>query len=169
MSAPDHLRRNHRIHAASHFFTHSKYLDRQTRLFRVFKIAGRYFRDPLGVNILIIYLFSVREGCQDRNLTAGVISFDIRRRILLRIAKLLRLFQYILKIGSLVCHFRKDKVRRSIEDPVDLLDLIGRNALVQWPYDRDAAAHARLKEEIDLFVFCDLDQLGAVCRHQFLV
>ena len=59
---------------------------------RIPDIRRRDVRDPLRVNILIVHLLSADQGSQNRNLSAGIISFYIRSRIFLRISLVLGIF-----------------------------------------------------------------------------
>ena len=99
--------------------------DRHTQSFRVTDIGCGDLRDTLGVDILVIHLLIKSQGGKDSDLPAGIITFHIRLRIALRITQSLSLLQHIVKIGTLLNHFRQDVICGSVQDSCDLVDLIG--------------------------------------------
>ena len=109
-----HLRSHHSIYIISNFFACTKNFDRCIDLLCIFKI----FRCDLGntfcINILIINLLTICQRRQNGNLTAGIVTFHICRRIFFCISEFLGLFQDNIKIRPFFCHFRQNKVCRSI-------------------------------------------------------
>ena len=67
----------------------SEELDRRTHMCRVAGIHGSDFCDSLGRDLLVVYFFSCCDRSQDRDLSAGVISFNICLRVALRVAQFL--------------------------------------------------------------------------------
>ena len=94
---------------------------------------------------------------------------DIGGGIPFGIAELLSQGQRVLEAHALLDHLGEHEVGGAVEDTGDLIHLVGREALVDRAQDRDAAAHARLEQEVEVAVFRDLQQLVPLGRHQFLV
>lgn len=69
----------------------------------------------------------------------------------------------------LAAHLGEDKVGGAVEDALDVVDLVGAQALVQRPDDGDAAADACLKQQLDPVFVGQLQQLGALLGDQLLV
>ena len=111
--------------------------------------------DTFCINILKINLLPGDERRKDRDLAAGIISFHIRFRIALRIAVVLSLFQDLIIISPFIKHLTEHIVGCSIQDACDFFDLVCCQAGIQCADDRDAAAHARFKQEIKLSVTCN--------------
>ena len=109
------------------------------------------------------------RGCQDRHFPPCVQSLDIRRWIRLRIPQLFRPLEGLIKVFVLLKHFGQDIVRRPIDDPHHIGELIACQALLQRPDDRNTAGHCRLKEKVHTVFLRCRQQLAAMHRYQILV
>ena len=116
-----------------------------------------------------IYVTAVNERSKDADLAARVVAFHVGGRIFFGVAVLLRYAQDRIERQALVDHLGQDEICRAVQDAVDLVDLVGGKALRQRAQDRDAAAHARLAQEVDVVLLSDLQQHVALGRDQFLV
>ena len=85
----DQLRSYHCTHLVANLFAGTKDLYLCAHLLCIGNVSVCDPGDTLGVDILKIKLFSISQRCQDRNLTACIITLDICRRILLCIALIL--------------------------------------------------------------------------------
>ena len=66
-------------------------LDGSAHCLRVPDVRRRDLRNTLCVNILKIHLLSAYQGCQDGDLAAGIVSFNVSGRVFLRITLRLRI------------------------------------------------------------------------------
>ena len=66
-------------------------------------------------------------------------------------------------------HAGEHEVGGAVEDARDFVHLVGGQALVDGAEDRDAAAHACLKQEVKVVVFRNFQQLVALGGHQLFV
>ena len=75
-------------------------LNRSSELGRIAEVRAVNLRNALGVYILKVHLFARHERRKNRNLTAGVMSLDIRLRIPLRIAETLCIRKHIAELSA---------------------------------------------------------------------
>ena len=125
--------------------------------------------DPLGTDILRIDVFPERKRRKDADFAAGVVALDICGWVAFGIAELLRECEGVLEPHALADHLGEDEVGSAVEDTGDLVDPVGREAHMQRADDRDTAAHARLKQIVDLVFPREREQLRALLRNQLLV
>ena len=109
------------------------------------------------------------EACQYTYLPAGVRTLHVRRGVPLGIAQLLGQLQSLFKAHMLPYHLCEDKVRGAVQNTCYLADLVGGKALADGPYNRYAAAHTGLKEEVQVIPLGQSQKLRTLSRHQFLV
>ena len=111
------------------------------------------------------------EGDRGENgeLMRGIDAVDVEARIGLGITQLLRLFQHLAEIAAAVTHLRQDVIAGAVQDAVDALDPVRREALAQRFQDRDAARHRRLEGERDVIFRREPGELVAVMRQHRLV
>ena len=110
----DHHRSNKGINLASRHTAGAKKLHRGPHLFRIFEINIRDPGNPLRINILKVHFPSSCHGCQNGNLSAGVMSFHVSLRVAFRISQVLRFLQGVLKGFTLFIHLGKNKVGGSV-------------------------------------------------------
>ena len=146
-----------------------KKLDSHAKLFCIFHICRCDLCDSFCINILVIQEFSVCKWRKDGDLTACVSTSYVCSRICLCIALCLSFLQNRIKITVLCAHLVKHVVGGSVKDSCDLIDLICCQWRIQCTNDRDTAAAACLKKEIDIFFFCDLHELGTMLGYQSLI
>lgn len=106
---------------------------------------------------------------QNTDFTASVVAVDIGGGIPFGVAQLLRQRQGILEGSAVVNHLGQHKIGGAVENTRDLIHLIGRQALIQRAQNRNTAAYAGFKQEIQVPVPGNGQQLVALGRHQFLV
>ena len=106
---------------------------------------------------------------QDAGLAPGVDAGHIRRGVRLGVALFLGGLQGGPEGLTVLRHLGQDIVGGSVEDAVDLLDLVGPQAVHQGVQQGDAAAHAGLKEVLHIVRLRQLQKLPAPLRHQLLV
>ena len=114
-------------------------------------------------------MLAVDQGGQDADLAARIVTLDVGCRIFFGVPVLLRHPQHRIEIQTVVDHFGQDEIGRSVQNAVKCVDLVGGQTLRERTQDGDTAAHAGLKQEIDVVVFGDLQQDVTFCRDQFLI
>ena len=96
-------------------------------------------------------------------------SLHIRLRVALRVPELLRSAEHRVKIRAIPVHLRQDVVGRPVQNAGHPRDVLLRQSRVQRAEQRNAAAHARLKE-VAAVVHCGRrHQLRSERGHQLLV
>ena len=106
---------------------------------------------------------------QDAGLAPGVDAGHVRRGVRLGVALFLGGLQGGPEGLAPLRHLGEDVVGGAVEDAVDLLDLVGPQAVHQGVQQGDAAAHAGLKEVLHIVRLRQLQKLPAPLRHQLLV
>ena len=110
--------------------------------------------------------------CQRRKqheLGARVKAIDIGAGVGLGVSQTLRLFQHRGKRHVALFHFGEDVVAGAVQDAVERLHAVARNALAQHRMNRDAAAHAGLHRQIDAGADGAIPDFGTASGHEFLV
>lgn len=87
---------------------------------------------------------------QNTDFTASVVAVDIGGGIPFGVAQLLRQRQGILEGSAVVNHLGQHKIGGAVENTRDLIHLIGRQALIQRAQNRNTAAYAGFKQEIQV-------------------
>lgn len=131
-------------------------------------ILQRQAGDAFGMYAFRINMLAIAKGSQNADLAAGVMAFNIGRRVFFCISKLLRQFERLVKGHVFVDHFGQNKVGRSVENPCDLFNAVGGQTQVQRLNDRDAAANTGFKKEVDVVFFSSCQKLGSLCRNPAL-
>ena len=121
------------------------------------------------MDCLRVDLPAVGQGSQDADFAAGVDAIDVGGGVALSVAERLRLLQRLGEGAVFAAHLGEDEVGGAVEDALDVVDLVGAQALVQRPDDGDAAADARLKQQLDPVFAGQLQQFGALLGDQLLV
>ena len=116
-----------------------------TEFFCVLYVFCRNLRNSFCIYIIKCHSGMECDRCHDRYFTSGIQSFDIGCRVCLSIAKLGSKCQCIAKIHAFFDHLGQDKVRCTIDNTDDFLDLICRQTLLQWTDDRDCSCYGCLK------------------------
>ena len=106
---------------------------------------------------------------QDAGLAPGVDAGHVRRGVRLGVALFLGGLQGGPEGLAPLRHLGEDVVGGAVEDAVDLLDLVGPQAVHQGVEQGDATAHAGLKEVLDAVRLRQFQKLPAPLRHQLLV
>ena len=78
----------------------SKKFDTSSQCFRVFDIGCCNLCDSFCMDVLEINLLPTYQRCENRNLSAGIMSLDISGRICFCISFLLCIFQYIFELRT---------------------------------------------------------------------
>ncbi len=86
-----------------------------------------------------------------------------------RISVFLRQAKCVFKAHLILNHAGQDEIRRAVEDPGNLVNFIGCQALADRPDNRDSSANACLKEEIDVVFFSGLKQFVPFRRYKPLL
>ena len=166
----NHIRRDLGIIGAVHLAAGSKQSYDPAKLLSVKHILFCHMGDALRRNRLIIDLLSCHYRAKDRYLAAGIISFDVRFRIALRVTLLLRLLENTGHLASVMVHLGQDIIRRSVQYACYLIDIIYRqHAARQGTDDRYASADARFIHEIHVMFDGELHKLNALRRNEVLV
>ena len=121
------------------------------------------------MHLLRINVLAVGKRSKNTDLTAGVMAFNIRRGIALRISELLRKGKRILKGHILINHLGQNEIRRTVKDTGDLDHIVGSQALTHRTDNRNAASDACFKEKVYILLLGDLQKLCSLGCHQFLV
>ena len=114
-------------------------------------------------------MFAEAKRRQNANFAAGVLPFDIGRRVFFRIAVVLREFERVFKGHLLFNHHCENKVGRAVENAGNFIDFVGGKALGNRADNRNPAADRRFKQKVDVVFFRHFQKLIAFCRDQFLV
>ena len=109
------------------------------------------------------------QVCQNADLASGVDALHIGGGIRLGVALGLGLPQGVGKEGAGTDHAGQDIIGSTVQNAVHLVDTVGGHTLGQGVQDGDAAAHAGLKQVVDVFLLRQCQQLTAMLRHQLLV
>ena len=133
------------------------------------EIGRRDGGDAFDVDRLRIDARAEGQARQDRELLRGVVTFDVKRRIGLRIAQPLRLLEAFGEGQLLLRHTREDVIAGAVEDAVDARDRIAGESFAQCFHDRDGAADRGLEIERDAALLGKLRKRYAVMREQRLV
>ena len=99
----------------------------------------------------------------------GVETVDIGRRIGFGITEFLRLGEDVREGAALLAHFRQDVIAGAVENAVDAVDAVRREAFAQRLDDRNAAGDRRLEIERHAGRFGGFGKGTAVHREQRLV
>ena len=144
-------------------------LDHAAPCFRIFHISRFDLGDTLGMYRVGIDMLAEREGGEDTDLAACVMTLDVRLGIAFRIAQLLCELERFIKAHTLMDHLGEDEVSGAVEDARDLADVVRDQTLVDRTDDRDAAADSRLKHEVGVLLGRNRQQLRAVGGDQLFV
>ena len=110
-----------------------------------------------------------RDPRQDGQLLGRIRTVHVHARIRLRISPFLGLPQGTFERAALVGHLRQDVVRGPVQDAVQRFDPVRDESVPQGSDDRDAGAHARLKQQIHAMLVRGPEQLLSMFREQRLV
>ena len=160
---------HHCIKAIVYFSAGSQQFDGFTHLFGIFHINSRNLRDSLCVYFFKIYKLTKCKCGQNCDLTACVVTLNIRSRICLCISFCLCILQYFVKVRTFHAHLCHHVVCRSVEDSCDLVNLICCQRGIQRTNDRNTASAACLKQEIDVLCFCNFHQFHTKLGYQRFV
>ena len=125
--------------------------------------------DALAVHVGVDDVGPESECGQDGGLGGGVVPLDVRRRVALGQAELLRLAQDVVVAVAMLLHAGEDVVGRPVHDPHHAEDLLARQRLAQRPDDGDGAGHRRLVEQVHAGRGRHFGQLGAGSGQERLV
>ena len=112
-------------------FRHPQQFHRHPQLRRVANIQGRQALNAFGINLLDVDGRSIGQAHHDGQLVRGIDSFDIERRVRLRVAGGLCLRQGILKFPSLAFHLGQDIIGGAVHDAGQRHTMIGRQSFGQ--------------------------------------
>ena len=144
-------------------------LQPEPELVRVGHVVGRDVLDPLVDDLVEVDRGRERQPGEDRHLGGGVAARHVVGRVGLRVAQLLGLHQRLLVGDAGARHLGEDVVRRAVDDPVDALDVRGRQRLLQHADHRHDAGHRALEAQLDLVLARARPQLLPVLGEQLLV
>ena len=96
-------------------------------------------------------------------------AVNVQRGIRLGVAELLRVLKDFVKRQALVLHPRQDVVTRAVQNAMDRLDVVARQALPENADDRNAAADRRAEVDVNPVRLRRVENLLAVLRKQLLV
>ena len=147
----------------------SKQLDLPVARLSVGHVGQRDAGDPLGGYLPGVHMTAEGDGGENTDLPAGVVSFHVGGGVLFCITVLLGLFQRGLKGEARAYHAGEDIICRAVQDSADLCELVGGQALREGTQNRDAAAHARLKQIAHAHLRRQLDELVPALGHQLLI
>ena len=116
-----------------------KQLDAIAQLLGELDVEPGDVADALGVDAGEIDRPAEPDARQDRELVRGVDPVDVKARIGLGIAELLRLGQHLGEFAAALAHRRQDVVRGAVQDAVDAFEPVAGEPLAQRLDDRDAA------------------------------
>ncbi len=150
-------------------FGDSKMLDAIAKFTGIGDVTRLDLCDALGRCLIKFERHAKSQRSHDRQFVRGVDPLYIEGRIDLGITKLLRLFQHIGKIASLVAHLREDKISGAVDDACDPLDAVGSQSLAQRLDNRDSACNRSLEGDRDSFVTRSRKDLFTMRGDQCLV
>ena len=96
-------------------------------------------------------------------------AIDVRRRIGLSVAKLLRLDQHRLKSGFALLDLGQDEVAGAIQNSVEFHYTITGDSFTQDRVDRDTAGDTSLHGKIDTILNSKAPEIGPALSHQLFV
>ena len=126
----DQKRRNHCEKSLLRIPAQCQKFYRLVHLFRIFKISRGNPGNSLRIDILIVHVFSRHEGRENRNLPAGVVPLHVSLRISLRVAFILRLLQYLVKIDAFLVHLCENIVGRPVQNSRNAVNMLRRQGIV---------------------------------------
>ena len=144
-------------------------LEPEAEVVRVGDVVGRDVLDALVADLVEVDRRVEGQPGEDRHLGRGVAARDVVRRVRLRVAERLRLRERRVVGQAGAGHLGEDVVRRAVDDPVDPLDVGGRQRLLQHADDRHDAGHGRLEAQLHAVLARARPQLLAVLGEQQLV
>ena len=162
-------RRAHAQASVLRLSAHAKEFDRHLHGAGVSEIRRCDAGDSLAGDILVADGLAADQRRKDRDLAAGVMSFDVRLGISLRIALLLGFFQRLLETQAVLLHPGQDIVGSAVQDAEHFRDIFLGQAGVDGADQRNAASHARFKEIAAVIGPGDLQKLRSMRRDQLFV
>ncbi len=132
-------------------------------------VAGGDLGDALAMDVGAADPGVERERGEDRRLGRGVEALDVGGRVGLGVAERLGLLDGLGEARSRRVHLVEHEVRRAVDDPEDLADVVTGERLADRPEDRDRAGDGRLVVEVDVGGVGRGIQGGAVLGEQRLV
>ena len=132
-------------------------------------VLQRDLRNALCVNGIRVHVRAERQRRQNADLAAGVQALHIGARVALRVTKLLCKLQGVFKVHLLADHLRQNEVRRAVQNTGNLRYIVCGKALADGADDRNAAADARLKQEVEVIRLRDCKELRALLCHKLFI
>ena len=137
--------------------------------FGVLEIERRDAADAFHVNVRRRDLLAEGQCGQQHQLAARVVAIHVGARVGFGVSQALRLGDHGLHRGAGLFDLGQDVVAGAVENAVQRLHAVARDALAQHGVDRNAAAHRRLHGEIDARLNGAIPDLRPAGRHEFLV
>ena len=123
------------------------------------EVEGYQPLDPLGGDGLEGPARAKGHAGEQGQLVGGVDALDVEGRVRLGVAQLLGLLQDDLELLAGPLHLGQHEVGGPVQDAVDALDAIGREALAQRAQDRNPAADRGLEGDADALLRSRLEDL----------
>ncbi len=131
-------------------------------------LAGQVL-DPLVRHVGEMHRGVEGQPREDRHLRGGVLAGDVVGRIRLGVAEPLRVGQRVRVRRAGRGHLGEDVVGGAVDDPVQPLDVLAGQRLLEHPDHRHDARHRGLEPQLDPVLARDAPQLLAVLGQQLLV
>ena len=133
------------------------------------RIRRRHLRDALDVDVRRVNILPECQPREDARFACRVDALDVRRRIGLGVALLLRRAERRVIALAVFQHLRQDVVRRPVQDAAHRRDVVRAEAARHRVQHRDAPADRSLEQQIHAVFPRQLEQLHAVLCDQLLV
>ena len=123
----------------------------------------------MGVDLGRVDAQSERQRAEDRQLGAGIIPVEVRRRVGFRVAAALRIADRCVQRAAGRLHLREDRIGRAVQDRDDARDAIAGEPFTNGADNRHRAAHCCFKPELTSLPGGQREQRRPVARDHLLV
>src|SRR5260370_42123480 len=124
-------------------------LDDIMEALRVLEVDGLEAAQPLTQNLVDLDAGTKAQRHQHAQLVRCIPAVDVERGIGLGVAERLRLLEYLIERPRLVGHGGEKEVGGAVDDPDQLIDAVGGEALPERADDRYPAADGGLEVQVD--------------------
>ena len=119
------------------------------------RVRRRHLRDALDVDVRRVNILPECQPREDARLACRVDALDVRRRVGLGVALLLRRAERRVIALAVFQHLRQDVVRRPVQNAAHRCDVVRAETARQRVQHRDPTADRRLEQQIHAVFLCN--------------